>query len=198
VEVHDRHSASIWIQRHAPEFSRNFSQAFHFAMEADIFRIAYASKHECVYIDIDSWPAAGLGAVLGYGLRSKHSMLYFRTSQPWLNNSFFIARRNCPFFQELIEQCLSIDVEALPGRRGTINETFGPARYNAVLHEVVDRRAVRSVSGIAHVSGVSKLIFEDCTGLLFANEFATAAQKPPFVLRYKSTDAYWKAVAVAA
>lgn len=197
VEVYDRGTARLWIEQHAPEFSTAFAQAFHYAMESDIFRIAYASRLECIYLDIDSWPAAGIGAILGYGLRSPHSMLYFRTFRPSLNNSFFIARRNCPFFGELIRQCLAIDLETLPQLRGTIDETFGPARYNAVLQEVAANCAVRSVSAVGEVSGLSELLFEDGTGLLFANEFATAAQKPPFVLHYKGTDDYWKAVSVA-
>jgi hypothetical protein len=198
VEVYDRETARLWIGQNAPEFTKTFAQAFHYAMESDIFRIAYASRLECIYLDIDSWPAAGIGAILAYGLRSRHSMLYFRTFRPSLNNSFFIARRNCPFFGELIRQCLAIDLQSLPQLRGTIDETFGPARYNAVLQEVAAKGSVRSVSAVNDVSGLSELLFEDGTGLLFANEFATAAQKPPFALRYKGTDDYWKAVSVGA
>jgi hypothetical protein len=192
--VYDNESAARWIAANAPEFSAAFSQAFHFAMESDIFRIAYASRLDCIYIDIDSWPIAGISRVLDCGLRSGSSMLYFRAGQPSLNNSFFIARRNCPFFETLVRQCSAIDLSGLPRQRSTILDTFGPGRFISVLHEIVGGDAVTAVHPIPEANGVSAMYFQDGSSLLFANEFATAAQKPPYPLNYKRTDDHWKNV----
>lgn len=197
VAIYDRQTAGAWIVSNAPEFTSVFQQAFDFAMESDIFRIAYASRLECLYLDIDSWPIAGIGFVLNHGLRSESSMLYFRTARPYLNNSLFIARKNCRFFAELVRQCAAIDLALWPHTRETISSTFGPDRYNSVFHDVVRNGRVASVSSAPAVEGVSKLLFEDGSILLFANEFATAAQKPPFPLHYKSTSDYWKAMPAA-
>lgn len=190
--VYDRETAGSWIATNAPEFQRAFSDAFHFAMEADIFRIAYASKRRCIYIDIDSWPLAHAKDVLHYGVSQPHSMLYFRAGQPQLNNSFFVAGAGCVFFRELARQCASIDVKHLPQHYMTILETFGPLKYNSVLHAVIDDQSAASVAGVEGATGVSRLSLKDSGALLFANEFALAAQKPPFALDYKSTGDYWK------
>lgn len=192
--IYNKETAGSWIAENAPEFGTAFSQAFHFAMEADIFRIAYASRLDCIYLDIDSWPIDGVSRVLSCGLRSGSSMLYFRAGQPWLNNSFFIARRNCPFFDELVRQCSAIDVSTLRKDRGTILSSYGPGRFNAVLHETVRADAVEFVHPVPEANGVSAIAFRNATSLLFCNEFSTAAQKPPFPLNYTSSGDHWKSV----
>jgi tetratricopeptide (TPR) repeat protein len=192
--IYNKERAGRWITDNAPEFCKAFAQAFHFAMEADIFRIAFASRSDCIYIDIDSWPIAGVEQILSRSLHSGSSILYFRAGQPWLNNNFFVARRNCPFFSELVRQCSAIDASGLPQDRGTILSTFGPERYNAVLYETVSANPVEDVQQVPGASGVSAIRFRDGRSLLFVNEFSAAAQKPPFPLTYASTADHWKTV----
>jgi Flp pilus assembly protein TadD len=79
VRLFDRSSAGEWIAEHTPKFSSSFKGAFHYAMESDIFRIAYASKLPCIYVDIDSWPLENAARILRFGLQSRRSMLCFRS-----------------------------------------------------------------------------------------------------------------------
>jgi Flp pilus assembly protein TadD len=193
VALFDRQSAADWIAEHAPEFSSAFGQAFHFAMESDIFRIAYASRQRCLYIDIDSWPVDLAHHTLSHGVSSRHSTLFFRAGTASINNSFFIAGDRCPFFDELARQCAQIDIAGLNKDYSTILDTFGPTRYNRVLEELVKADSGVIASQVSGVPGMSKLDFSDGRAVLFANEFATATQKPPFPLNYVSLGDHWKA-----
>ena len=191
IELFDRNTAEAWIAENAPEFSVHFSQAFHFAMEADIFRIAFASKRPCVYVDIDAWPLENAAEIVKFGLRQHRSMLYLRSYIPWLGNGFFISTPTCPFFRELVSQCLAINLGEWVADRDTILKTFGPIRYNDVLLQLIERSCTSKVSPIEGVPGCSKLMLEDGE-ILFTHEAAVASMKPPFRLNYKATEASWK------
>ena len=51
VELFSRESAIEWMQKHSPEFLTPFQTAYHYAMEADIFRLAFSSQRDSIYID---------------------------------------------------------------------------------------------------------------------------------------------------
>jgi endogenous inhibitor of DNA gyrase (YacG/DUF329 family) len=191
VQLFDHSTAKAWITENAPEFSGHFAKAFHFAMEADIFRIAFASKRPCVYVDIDAWPLENAAEIVKFGIRQRRSMLYLRSYRPWLGNGFFISTPNCPFFKELVSQCLAIDLAEWVADRHTILKTFGPMRYNDVLFRVIDSSKMSEASPIEGVPGCSKLIL-DQGEILFTHEAAVASMKPPFTLDYKATEASWK------
>lgn len=191
VQLFDRSSAGEWIAEHTPEFRSLFAGAFHYAMESDIFRIAYASKFPCIYVDIDGWPLENAARILRLGLQSRRSMLYFRSYRPWILNGFFISRPECPFFRELVNQTLSVDLSALPRNHDTIEATFGPTRYNKVLREILSETDKTSVSAVDGVPGCAQVL----TGseqIYFTHEAAVASVKPPFPLNYKATRDYWK------
>ena len=191
VLLFNRDSALSWIDSNAPEFAKPFSGAFHFAMESDIFRIAYASRNPCIYIDIDSWPLEHTVQILKFGIQTGGSMLYFRAYRPWVANGFFIARPDCCFIRELVRQCREIDYSVLPRNHSTIESTFGPLRYNNVLNKILREQEPVRLTDVASPKGCSMIKFRD--GMLcFTNEAAVASVKPPFPLRYKTTEDYWK------
>lgn len=191
VELFDRGSAESWIAGNAPEFSAHFSKAFHFAMEADIFRIAYASRQRCIYVDVDAWPLEQTAEILKFGLRHDRSMLYLRSYRPWLGNGFFISAPGCPFFRELAVQCVAIDLDDWPRDRDTILKTFGPIRYNDVLLKLIENSRASEAIPILGVPGCSKLMLDEGK-IHFTHEAAVASMKPPFTLDYKTTEASWK------
>jgi tetratricopeptide (TPR) repeat protein len=191
VELFDRTLAGAWIDEHAPEFAAQFSNAFHYAMEADIFRVAYASKRPSIYVDADDWPLEHTAAILKFCIARQKSMLLFRSFKPWISNGFFISRPECPFFRELAFECLAIKLDEWQNDRVTIGNTFGPGRYNDVLIKLLQKSATVSASAIEGLPGCSRLAL-DGDEIYFSHEAAVAALKPPFVLGYKATDDYWK------
>jgi predicted Zn-dependent protease len=194
LQLHDRSSAEQWIGANAPEFSQLFADAFHFAMESDIFRIAYASRLQCVYVDIDSWPLENTAAILRHAGTSFRSLLYFRAYRPWIVNGFFVAQPGCPFFAQLVKQSLQIDLTTLPKNHKTIDETFGPSRYNKVLRELISAADCVIAEDIP-APGCSMLSL-DGHSIAFSHDAAVAAVKPPFRLSYVGTNDHWKRVSV--
>lgn len=193
LKLFDRNSAARWIDEHAPEFSGQFAKAFHYAMESDIFRVAYASKHACIYLDTDSWPLEHSGAILKFAVTSGRSMLYLRAQRPWIANGFFVSSLDCPFFAELVSQCLSLDLDKWRRNRMTVGKTFGPSRYNKVLGDLLKRSSNWKSDPIAGVPGCSRLTF-DGAEIHFSHEAAVAAVKPPFILGYTATESSWKRI----
>ena len=191
VEVFDRVSATAWIAENAPEFAGQFSKAFHYAMESDIFRIAFASKRPCIYMDIDSWPLEHTAEILRFAVQSGSSMLYFRTHRPVIVNGFFVSVPDCPFFKELVGQCLEIDIDALPKDYLALEGTFGPSRYNKVFLDLLAASANASVVRAADLPGCSTVLLGKHK-VHFAHEAAIASVRPPFPLGYKVTGDYWK------
>lgn len=196
VELFDRNSAAAWITAHAPEFSSVFAQSFHYAMESDIFRIAYASKRQCVYMDIDSWPLQDSAAIIRFATRAAGTMLYCRSYRPWVVNGSFVSTPDSAFIRELVSQTLTLRLEDLPKNHETIELSFGPTRYNMVLTDLLKRRPDAKV-GKAGAPGCSSLALEN-EKLYFTHEAALASVKPPFSLGYKATDDYWKWVSIPA
>lgn len=194
LELYDRSSAAAWIDKHAPEFSDFFASAFHYAMESDIFRIAYASKRPCMYLDTDGWPLEHTAEILKFALKSRKTMLYFRAQRPWVANGFFVSTPESLFFTELVAQTRQLHLEDWPKNRLTVGRTFGPARYNKVLIDLVRRSRVCEVSSVEDVPGCSRLTL-DGHEIYFSHEASVAAVKPPFSLNYTATGEYWKRLA---
>lgn len=195
VELYDRDSAEAWIGENAPEFLRQFSKAFHYAMEADIFRIAYASKQPCIYMDIDSWPLEHTAAILRFALESDVTMLYLRAHRPVIANGFFVSRPDCPFVKELVDQCLAIDLDNLPKDYLVLEGTFGPSRYRKVFTDLLESAQTAAASSVESVPGCSSVLL-DGSRICFAHEAAVASVRPPFPLGYKATEDYWKSLSL--
>jgi hypothetical protein len=195
IKLFDRSSASKWINEHAPEFSGAFSKSFHYAMESDIFRIAYASKLPCIYMDIDSWPLEHTAAILRFAVRSKETMLYLRSNRLTVPNGFFVSCPECPFVQELVRQCVAIDLDRLGRDYVVIEATFGPSRYTKVLLDLLARSRSASAAAVDAVPGCS-VVSTDFGRFFFSHEAAVASVRPPFPLGYKATEDYWKFISL--
>ena len=191
VELYDRASAETWIRDYAPEFVPLFSHAFHYAMESDIFRIAYASKRPCIYMDIDSWPLDHTARILRYAVQSKETMLYVRAHRAAIVNGFFVSNPECPFIKELTKQCLAIDAASLPKTYMALERSFGPSRYQKVFTDLLAFIPKSSAAMLDHVPGCSVVNLGD-SRVYFAHEAAVASVRPPFPLGYKATGDYWK------
>jgi hypothetical protein len=194
VELFDQTSARAWIDEQAPEFSQLFAGAFHYAMESDIFRIAYASKRPCIYVDADGWPLDHAAEILKFAVQSQRTMLYFRAQRPWIANGFFVSAANCPFFTELVTQSLRLNLDDWVVGRATIGKTFGPARYNKVLTDIIKQSDTPTVTLVEEVPGCSRISMKSGE-IYFSHEAAIAAVKPPYLLAYTATDEYWKRIA---
>jgi hypothetical protein len=191
VELFDRKSALGWIEDNAPEFVGQFSAAFHYAMESDIFRLAYASRRPCIYMDIDSWPLEHSAAILRFAIEKSATMLYLRAHRPTILNGFFVSTPESPFFRRLIDECLAIDLGSMPKNYLTLEATFGPTRYGKVFGDFVQSSRNASASIVSEVPGCSVVSLEG-SEVYFAHEAAVASVRPPFPLGYKATDGYWK------
>jgi hypothetical protein len=191
IEVYDRASAEVWIRENAPEFAGQFAQAFHYAMESDIFRIAYASKRPCIYMDIDSWPLEHTASILRFAVKSASTMLYVRSSRAGIVNGFFVSTPECAFTKELVKQCLAIDLAPLPKTYQVLESSFGPSRYTRVLLDLLNANPGSSASSAPEVPGCSFLSLGK-SRIYLAHEAAVAGVRPPFPLGYKATDDYWK------
>jgi tetratricopeptide (TPR) repeat protein len=191
VELYDRPSAETWIRDYAPEFAGLFSQAFHYAMESDIFRIAYASKRPCIYMDIDSWPLDHTARILRFAVQNKETMLYVRAHRATIVNGFFVSNPESPFIKELTEQCLAIDAGSLPKTYMALENSFGPSRYKKVFTDLLVSNPTSSAAMLEEVPGCSVVTLADGP-IYFAHEAAVASVRPPFPLGYKATGDYWK------
>lgn len=191
IEVYDRASAEAWIRENAPEFAAQFAQSFHYAMESDIFRVAYASKRPCIYMDIDSWPLEHTASILRFAVESNSTMLYVRSSRAGIVNGFFVSTPESPFTRELVKQCLAIDLAPLPKTYQTLESSFGPSRYTRVLLDLLSSSSESSAASAQEVPGCSFLSLGH-SRIYLAHEAAVAGVRPPFPLGYKATDDYWK------
>ena len=143
-------------------------------------------------MDIDSWPLEHTAEILRFAVRSQSSMLYVRTHRPVIVNGFFVSRPDCPFFKELVEQCLAINVDALPKDYLVLEGTFGPSRYSKVFLDLLESTAdavAREASD--NLPGCSTVTLGQ-HNIHFAHEAAIASVRPPFPLGYKNTGDYWK------
>ena len=118
-------------------------------------------------------------------------MLYFRTHRPVIVNGFFVSTPDCPFFRELVDQCLEIDIDALPKDYLALEGTFGPSRYNKVFLDILGASSNASASRAGDLPGCSTVTLGEHK-IHFAHEAAIASVRPPFPLGYKITGDYWK------
>ncbi|WP_156318193.1 tetratricopeptide repeat protein [Porphyrobacter sp. AAP60] len=191
VNLFNKDSASAWIAEHAPEFSQAFASAFHYAMESDIFRIAYASRKPCLYVDSDAWPLPEAAEILRTAMRHGNTMLYFRAYRPWILNGLFLSYPTCNFIKLLVKQTRNLRFDGLPQNHTTIDAMFGPSRFNDVLKMLIKSSSNTSILQPEGVAGLSILRL-DKSDVCFTHEAAVASVRPLFSLAYKTTEANWK------
>lgn len=189
ILLYSRESAREWIAAYAPSYLVAFDTAFHYAVESDVFRIAYASRNEFLYLDSDLWPRPWTAVTLRAVLRSGSSVLYSRSLRPMLNSCFFVARKNCPYFRFLCRSCEHVNFNRLPQTMNTVMNTFGPDKYSYCLRYffATGGRGIGVAKLLPGVLELSASAFK----LVLVNEEMIAAGGPPGGLSYKQTDLQW-------
>lgn len=130
-------TAFEWLGKFAPEYQKNFASSIHPAMEADIFRVVYAQKFGCVWLDADHVPPKHPSErhfnVASFERWAHHNyssylMKHWRDNVPYINNSIFSAKKNCPLGKALSQRILQNDPTAFSTAAG-ISSYAGPKAY---------------------------------------------------------------------
>lgn len=141
IQVFNRDQALAWIAKCNPNFQVPFETAPHYAAESDVFRLAYASCNDTIWLDSDVMPVATSQRVIGLALQHDASLLYLKKRVPYLQSSFFVSRQGCPFFAEMANELRGFDYTDprfdSVGRLQLIHDcSFGPASYTAALERL--------------------------------------------------------------
>ena len=188
IKVFDKLSALDYIKKNHPEISRSFETSFHYAVEADVFRVAFAQKNDCIWLDSDLYPKRETANYLKTLLSSRKTTLFCRWFKPWITNAFFITPSSSLFFENILTSTAGTDFSTLPHTQKTIFDTFGPGRYNQEIENIINR--------FYQVNGASPITkYRELEHFNFVNDHNFASMGPPFKLTYKSTkDAWQKAI----
>ncbi len=187
VALFSKPAAADWIAANASEFLISFNTAFNYAVESDVFRVAFASRLSCLYIDADMPPHPWSARTLKSVLREAGSVLYLRRSRPMLGSCFFLARKGCPFFKSLAESCRGIDFGHLPRNKETVYTTFGVDKFMSALLDLLGEYPFREISNID--PGLVRIKWHGFS-IALVNE-ASIAPASQANLAYKVTTASW-------
>ena len=176
IKVFDKISGRRFIIEKSPGLIKAFDSSFHFAVEADIFRIAFAIHNDCIWLDSDLYPTIHTENILSRFLQSNKTILYYRWFRPHITNAFFMSPKKSSFFAEIERQTNNYDFDGKSHTSDEIMHSFGPGRYNKVLDMFFD-------------STIENFSLED---LIFINEHNALKMTPPFDLKYKSTSSAWQ------
>ena len=138
IALYDHDSALKWISSHTPELEEAFKSAFHYAVEADIFRIAYALKNDCIWIDTDMVISQTTAATLAQRLESAGTTLIIMETKPYLSNCFFATKRASPFFIKIATEMKDFSFRGKKPSRNLVLNTFGPMRYTNTLASLME------------------------------------------------------------
>ena len=185
IKLFDKSSALEYIDKNCPELSISFKTSFHYAVEADVFRVAYAQKNNCIWLDSDLYPKPGAKDSLRVLLSHQKTTLFFRAFRPWITNAFFVTPSASLFFVSILNSTMNIDFSVLPHSKETILQTFGPARYNQEFDNILNSGDQSNVAPLGAESWAAR-------NFNFVNDHNFASMKPPFRLQYLSSSDRWK------
>ena len=192
IELFDHQRAHHWIEQHCPCLLPAFQTAFHYACEADIFRVAYALSNNCIWLDSDLYPTVHTEQILQESISgSPSTTLLFAWFKPYLTNAFFVTSKHSPFFKRIVDEMSNFTFEGKDQNGHLIWTSFGPGRYQATLKAWIDRDDVAlAQSGGLLWSGLT------CQSqpwtLQFLNTYRGVEMTPPFDLAYKQTNDAWQ------
>ena len=187
IALYDHASALKWISSHTPELEEAFKSAFHYAVEADIFRIAYALKNDCIWIDTDMVISQTTAATLAQRLESAGTTLIIMETKPYLSNCFFATKRASPFFTKIAKEMKYFSFRDQKPSRNLVLNTFGPMRYTNTLASLMENSVMPDdVSGHSY----SPLKINDWN-INFLNKGTFGRSKPEEGLAYFKTNDNW-------
>lgn len=177
LTCYDKQRAREWIKDNKPAFLRPFDSAYHYAIESDVFRAAFASHTETLYLDCDSYPTPLTESILNHAMELNSSVLYFRTHRPALANGFFISAKDCPFFKLLASKIEDVDFTGKP-KDWRFLYKVGPWIYTKTMDQLMASESF-NLSPDSPPPGVPRLDFGSFS-LGFVAEKHACLASPPF------------------
>ena len=164
-----------------------FQTAFHYAVEADIFRIAYALKNDCIWIDSDMVISESVAATLSKRLVSAETTLYLKRRNPGLSNGFFATKKSSPFFIKIAQDMKGFSFKGKQPSKDLVLNTFGPSKYtNTFLALLKSNNKVE----LPKPGEYSALNLNDWN-FNFLNKSTFGSEKPEKNLAYFGTNDNW-------
>ena len=192
IQLFNKSSARDWIASYTPELIKHFDKAPLYAIKADIFRIAFAFKNNCIWIDSDQYPKRFTSQLIQRWSHDCDTLLMFRWNRPWVTNSFFMTKKNSPLFRAMIEANLSYTFPKKEdlSRKDVLN-SFGPGRLNKSLSALISegRLPIDNAKVLNKIKPV--LLTRDGWKIAFSNETSLCSLKPPFSLKYSGSTKSW-------
>lgn len=137
IRLYSRKTAYEYICHYQPHLKVPFSTAFHYAVEADIFRIAVAASEGCMWLDSDIVPNKRCNEILHEIAGKPHSTYFIwkpnRNSAVRVTNCFFNATPRCKVMDMLCQELGNVDFSFLPKTKDTIAWNGGPKLYQKVI-----------------------------------------------------------------
>ena len=192
IQLFNKSSARDWIASYTPELIKHFDKAPLYAIEADIFRIAFAFKNNCIWIDSDQYPKRFTPQLIQRWSHDCDTLLMFRWNRPWVTNSFFMTKKNSPFFRAMIEANLSYTFPKKEdlSRKDVLN-SFGPGRFNKSLSALISEGRLPTDNAKVLNKIKPVLLTRDGWKIAFSNETSLCSLKPPFSLKYNGSTKSW-------
>jgi hypothetical protein len=187
ITLYDHDSALKWISSYTPELEEAFKSAFHYAVEADIFRIAYALKNDCIWIDTDMVISQTTADTLAQRLDSAATTLIIMGTNPCLSNCFFATKKSSPFFAKIAMEMKYFSFSGKTPSKRLVLDTFGPMRYTNTLASLM--KNIDKTDGISDHS-YSPLTINDWK-INFLNKDTFGRSKPEDGLAYFKTNDNW-------
>ena len=187
IAIYDHYSALKWISTHTPGLEEAFRSAFHYAVEADIFRIAFALKNDCIWIDTDMVISQTITATLAQRLESAATTLMFMGARPYLSNCFFATKRSSPFFIKIATAMKYFSFHGKTPSKSLVLDTFGPMRYTNTLASLM-KNVVKSDDARDHIYSPLKI---SNWKINFLNKHTFGKSKPEDGLDYFNTNDNW-------
>jgi hypothetical protein len=137
IQLYSRITALDYIRHYIPNLELPFSTAFHYALEADIFRIAVAAAEGCMWLDCDLMPRTSCSELLKE-MADRLESTYFiwkpsRTGEPRISNMFFNTVPMCNIMNLISKHISNTDFRLLPQTKNTIAWNGGPKLYHSII-----------------------------------------------------------------
>ena len=145
IKIFDKNSALAWIKDNTPKLLTAFETAPHYAIEADVFRIAYASHNDCIYLDIDSYPLPKSIHILRRKISTAETTLLFTEYKPYILNGVFATRKESPFFAQIENEYSGFSFQNRGMSRGLFMDSFGPGRFSATVQRLTRAHSINKV-----------------------------------------------------
>ena len=193
IKLFDKKKAEDYINKFCPQLSTAFSSSWHYAIESDVFRIAFAQKNNCIWLDSDMYPLPNTKEILIGLMKKPKTTLYFRWWKPRITNAFFMTPSSSVFFNTLVNLGQSVDFNKLPKKAFVILKYFGPGAFEntwASLTTNQINQVIKKNPGIS--TNLSKVQRSLNNKFNYVNEHTFALMDPPYILDYKNTTDHWQ------